>query len=296
MVSPIPEAEWPVSAALVTALLAEQAPALADLPLRPVTHGWDNVVFRLGDDLAVRVPRRSSAVPLIHSEIVWLPRLAPALPTRTPEPVVSGVPSPRFEHPWSVVRWIDGTPAAASSPAQRRPAAAALADVLVALHRPAHPDAPANPWRGVPLDHLAARVEARTGAHPDGVALLQRWRAWSSVPSHAGPPVWLHGDLHPLNVVVDANGALAGVLDWGDLCAGDPATDLAAGWLLFDAPGRRAFRDRCDDSGSLDQATWTRAKAWALHLGLIFASAADDQPLLHAAGRHALEQVLAEAD
>ena len=135
---------------------------------------------------------------------------------------------------------------------------------------------------------------ARSGHAELAEALLPRWEAWSHAPDFDGVDVWLHGDLHPHNIVIGADGRLAGVVDWGDVTAGDPACDLATAWLTFDATGRRLFTERLEEGHPVDAATWVRARAWALHLGLVLLSRPDEFPRLVASGRHALDELCRE--
>ena len=134
----------------------------------------------------------------------------------------------------------------------------------------------------------AARLAATPGF---GEAALSRWREWSAASNYPGPPLWLHGDPHPLNLLVGDDGDLAAILDWGDLTAGDPACDLATAWLCFDAPGRAAFRAAAANPHH-DAAVWTRAQAWALHLAAIFVAHSDDMPQLSAIGEQARAALL----
>ncbi len=290
------------SAGLVRTLLAEQAPALAGLPVERLADGWDNHTFRLGERMVVRLPRHEAAAELHADEVRWLPELGPQLTTATPQPVAVGGPSPHFPHPWSVVEYIPGREAAAVPPAERVALAEDLADFTWSLHVPAPTHAPVNPFRGGSLATEAAdaRVRsrladlARSGHAELAEALLPRWEAWSHAPDFDGVDVWLHGDLHPHNIVIGADGRLAGVVDWGDVTAGDPACDLATAWLTFDATGRRLFTERLEEGHPVDAATWVRARAWALHLGLVLLSRPDEFPRLVASGRHALDELCRE--
>lgn len=284
-----PPAEVSITPALVARLLAEQHPDLAGSPVRLVAEGWDAVVARLGDDLAVRLPRRAAAVPLLRTELRWLPRLAPALGVPTPVPVRRGRPSPTFPWPWSVVRWLDGDVAAAQPVAARSTWAPTLADVVRRLHRPAPPTAPVNPVRGGPLGSRDAAVRARLRTLEDARSLGRLWDRLVTVPGWDRRRTWVHGDLHPGNLVV-RGGHLAGVIDFGDLTAGDPATDLATVWLTFDAHGRDAFRARW--GGRADEAAWQRGRGWALVLASAIRAHADDDPVLGPVGRHGLAEVL----
>jgi aminoglycoside phosphotransferase (APT) family kinase protein len=288
----MPAAEVDVDEPLVRALLAEQHPDLADLPIEVVANGWDNAVVRLGDDLAVRLPRRELAVPLVEHEQRWLPELAPRLPLPIPAPVRVGAPGAGYPWPWSIVPWFDGRTALATPPSDPLAAAEALGRFFAALHRPAPPDAPANPYRGIPLADRD-RITRDAAAHLDGVDLaevLSRWDAFVALPRWAGPALWLHGDPHPGNVLVH-DGRISAVIDFGDITSGDPASDLAVAWMYFPAAGRDVFRAAV---GGVDDDTWQRAHGWALAYGIVLSAHAADNPAYAALGAHVLQAALAD--
>ncbi len=291
----MPPAEVEIDEGLIRRLLRRQHPDLAELPIRIVAHGWDNVLARLGDGLVVRVPRRALAAALVLHEQRWLPLLAPRLPLPIPVPLRTGVAGDGFPWAWSVCPWYPGETAAASPPADPDGAALSLATLLSALHRPAPADAPVNPFRGVPLAARDERVRGyldTLGAAVDRRAVCRRWDAARSLPPYDGPPLWLHGDLHPANLVV-RDAAIAAVIDWGDLTGGDLATDLAIAWMLF-APAERArFRAAL---GGVDECTWRRAAGNALAHALACLARSADAPLLAAMGRRTLATVLADAE
>jgi aminoglycoside phosphotransferase (APT) family kinase protein len=246
---------------LVRALLRDQHPDLADLELRAVSGGWDNQQWRLGEELAVRLPRTGRAPALLHTEQTWLPMLAERLPLPTPAPVRIGKPSSLFEHTWTIARWVEGEPAD-RAPVTRSEAAEVLAGFLRALHHRAPADAPANPSRGIPLAGLQG-VEGWfevIAGHADAGAARDVWEKALAAPAWQGAPLWLHGDLHPANVVV-RDGMLAGVIDFGEMCAGDPATDLSAAWILLPAGTASRFFDAYERA---DDATIARARGWAV--------------------------------
>lgn len=284
----------PLDRALVRDLLADQHPDLLDLPIGEPEHGWDNAVFRLGADLAVRLPRRPEGAALIDAEQRWLPGLAAQVPVEVPTPVRSGEPGLGYPWRWSVCRWVEGTTALSvplTDPTTTARAAAALGGFLAALHHPAPPDAPANPFRGVPLAARAGRlhdalevVRSTPRALGSGreAQVLRFWSERVEEVPWTSPPVWIHGDLHPGNLVF-RDGTLRGVIDWGDLTAGDPATDLAVAWMLFDAGDRDRLRDAV---GSVTDTTWRRAEAWALALSIAYLEGSPDgSPLLEVASR-----------
>ena len=248
----MPAAELDVSEALVRALLEEQHPDLAGRPLRLVANGWDNVLFRLGDDLVARLPRRELAVPLVEHEQRWLPELAPRLPLPIPAPVRVGRPGAGYPWPWSICPWIEGESALVSPPTDLGATAVALGRFLAAVHVPAPAAAPANPFRGIPLAGRTERTLAcarrprRRRRRPPPAA---RCGTSCCTPAWDRPPVWVHGDTHPGNLVV-RDGELVAVVDWGDLTAGDPASDLVVAWMLLPRgappglPHRRGRRRR----------------------------------------------------
>jgi aminoglycoside phosphotransferase (APT) family kinase protein len=290
-----PAAELVIDGALVAGLLAEQHPDLAHLPLRAIDAGWDNALFRLGDQLAVRLPRRAIAAPLIVHEQIWLPRLVEQLSLPIPAPTRIGTPACGYPWHWSVVPWLPGEAADQHmpDPAQARPFAA----FLRSLHTPALAEAPANPVRGGPLHERAPFAEARMQRLSDTTSLItsqirQIWQAALDAPLDA-PPTLLHGDLHPRNVLVE-HGVITGIIDWGDLTSGDPATDLAAIWMLFAEPHAR--QAALAAYGDLSEATLRRAQGWAVVFGvLLLDTGLVDNPRYAAIGeqtlRHLVEQI-----
>jgi aminoglycoside phosphotransferase (APT) family kinase protein len=275
----MPPATEDVSIALVQRLVRDQRPDLGDCPIVRVANGWDNATFRLGDDLAVRLPRRAEAVPLILHEQRYLPDIARHCPVAVPVPVHAGQPTSDFPWPWSIVRWVSGAAAADVGLAGREPAAKGLADFLVSLHMPAEPGVPVNPFRGVPLTDRDAVLVERLGdseRYPDAAALRAVWAQACAAKAWDGPAMMLHGDLHPGNILLAEDGSLAGVIDFGDVGAGDPAVDLAVGWLMFDAGTRHGFMGAFGSAVEAD--TWMRARGWALILSTAMLSNSDDNP------------------
>jgi aminoglycoside phosphotransferase (APT) family kinase protein len=295
-------ADVDVTVDLASELLRAQHPDLAGLPLRVEAFGWDNVVLRLGRDLALRLPRREAAAHLVAHEQDWLPVLAPRLPVPVPLPVRTGHPEPDLGYPyrWSVVPWFAGETVARTDVAGRAAWAGRLGETLAALHLPAPADAPVNPVRGVPLGSRGAAFAERLAPLEPGVADRLRgvWREGVDAPGFDGPPVWLHGDPHPGNLVarVGPDGQqLAAVVDFGDVTSGDPASDLATAWLTFDAAGRTAFREVVDAASGWDEATWVRARGWAAHLTSVLLAHPREHPLMASVGRHALAQLVGPA-
>ncbi|MER6220546.1 aminoglycoside phosphotransferase family protein [Streptomyces sp900105755] len=254
--------EIEISADLVRALLREQHPDLAGLAIHEVAGGWGNQMWRLGDELAVRMQRMDPTPELQLKERRWLPVLAPRLPLPVPTPVRFGAPSERFPRHWTVMTWVPGEPLDHGSISRGTHAADTLAGFLRALHVPAPAEAPAATDRGGrPGDHSDGFENFLRAVAPHDVAADVRavWDDAVAAQAWEGPPVWVHGDLHPANVVVSA-GTLAGVVDFGDLFAGDPAWDLAAAWVLL--PAGRAARF-FDTYARADEAAIRRARGLA---------------------------------
>ena len=301
-----PPAEVRITTDLVHGLLRAQHPDLADLPLRSAAEGWDNAIFRLGRELAVRLPRRQSAAELAVNEHHWLPQLlgdagpggsSQQLPLRVASaPVRTGAPSPSYPWHWSITAWAEGAVATQVPVADRTPAAEDLADFALAFQQPAPAAAPRNPVRGGVLSGRDQAVQQRLDALPPSTAdsLRTLWEDLRDQPAWDGPALWLHGDLHAANLVLGPGQKLRAVLDFGDLTAGDPATDLAAAWLVFDRHGRRVFQNRINAARPTSDATWQRARGWALCIGAALAAHSDDDPVFSTMGQQVLHSVLVD--
>ena len=263
-----PAAEVDIVEPMVRALLAEQHPDLADLPLRELNAGWDNVLWRLGDDLLVRLPRRQLSAHLTVNELRWLPLLAPSLPLPVPSPIRLGVPSDGYPWSWSVVPCFAGRAGDRAEITRPDDAARRLGGFFRALHCEAPPDAPRNPFRGVPLSERADTFEDRLRSLAEELDVDPTRAVWDwavAANQWNGPPVWLHGDAHPANVLI-VGGTVGAVIDFGDVCAGDPATDLASAWMLMPSAAMPAFFTAY---GEVDADLERRALGWAVLFGLM---------------------------
>ena len=266
-----PEAEVDVTPDLVTRLIARQHPDLSHLPLIFEASGWDNVMYRLGDELAVRLPRRTMGARFILSEQTWLQTLAPRLPLLTPAPVSMGKPDLGYPWTWSIVPWLEGQTADLDPPdADQGPV---LAEFFRALHQPAPEDAPHNPVRGSPLatrqdmfDNQLEYLKPRTDLVNDRALAI--WAAGASAPVDL-EGLWVHGDPHPRNVIV-RNGKLRAFIDWGDMTRGDPAVDLSSIWMLLESP---AARLSAMEAYGASEATWARARGWAMYYVVVLLAA-----------------------
>lgn len=290
-----PTAEVTIDPSIVRALLQEQHADLADLPLIEVDEGWDNKLFRLGEDLSVRVPRRAASAALIEHEQRWLPQLSSRLPLPVPVPLRVGRPGCGFPWAWSVVPWFPGHSALLAQPQDPAMTAVALGRFLRALHEPAPENAPHNPWRGVPLAARTKTLEEhlqRLDGLVDRGAILGLWERVLSTPAWPGPPLWIHGDLHPGNLLVSGR-RLSAVIDFGDLTAGDPATDLSVIWMLLSPSARPIFLTAArGEFDPIDDNTLMRARGWALALGLAYLANSLDDEAMAALGRATIDSAL----
>jgi aminoglycoside phosphotransferase (APT) family kinase protein len=287
-----PPAEAEIDVGLVRRLLAAQFPQWSGLPLTPVySAGLDNMMYRLGGELAVRLPRRRASAGQTEKEQRWLPILAPELPLEVPEPVGAGKPGEGYPWHWTVTRWLTGRIAPLEPVADLRQSATVLAEFVTALQSLDARGGPSNEFRGGPLAGREYVVRGSIKAlryELDPGTVTAAWEAALAVPVWQGRAVWLHGDLHPANLLVE-RGRLTAVLDFGLLSVGDPACDLMVAWTFLSAAARELFRDAV----SVD-ATWARGRGWALHLGLMCAAHAADNPVLGAIGRDTVSEVLAD--
>ncbi|MFG2871090.1 aminoglycoside phosphotransferase family protein [Streptomyces sp. NPDC048338] len=260
----------PIDAALARRLITAQFPQWAGLPLEPVEPaGSDHVIHRLGDELAVRLPRHSGATEQAGKEYEWLPRLAPRLPLAVPEPVAVGEPAFGYPWSWAVSRWLAGEVATVEALADCRASAVGLAGFLTALQS-LTPEGPApdagGALSGRPLadrDRGTRAAIARVGGVFDTTDLTGLWESGLRAPGWDRAPVWFHGDFHTGNLLT-VDGRLSAVIDFGGLGIGDPACDLVIAFTLMSADTRAVFREAL----GVDDATWTRGRAWALTTGL----------------------------
>ncbi|GGQ85133.1 phosphotransferase [Kitasatospora griseola] len=265
------ESESEIGEDLVRKLLRDQHPDLAELPVREVAGGWGNQMWRLGPELALRMQRMDTGPEPQLKERRWLPMLAARLPLPIPVPVRDGAPSEAFPKIWTVMTWVEGTPLDHGGITRDDHAAETLAAFLRALHVAAPADAPpAGDFGAHPKDCTGGFEHFLRAAAPAELVdeIRAVWGEAVAAPGWEGPPVWVHGDLHPANVVV-ADGTLAGVVDFGALFAGDPAWDLAAAWLLLPAGGAARF---FDSYAQADGAAVRRARGLAAMKSLFLMS------------------------
>lgn len=260
-----------IDVSLVRRLVAEQFPQWLQLDVRPVdADGWDNRSFRLGDELSVRLPSATGYVPQVAKEIRWLPVLAGALRLPIPEVVGVGVPGAGYPFPWTIRRWIEGTPLTDAADIDGVTVAADLAGFLRELHgvEPAGPRPGAHSaGRGASLRQWDEQTRNAVAVLDGRVEVEGALRLWQeALDAHAAPAraVWFHGDVAPGNLLA-REGRLSAVIDFGLAGVGDPSCDLAIAWAWFDEDERETFRAEL----GADDATWLRGKGWALWKALI---------------------------
>lgn len=277
---------------LVRRLLAGQFPHWADLPIDPVTsYGTDHDIYRLGDDLAARLPRIAGATDQAAKELRWLPKLAPHLPLALPVPLAIGQPAEGYPFAWSVYEWLPGENANGTVDDLNQ-AACDLAAFVRALRQVDTAGAQPRPryGRGGPLiesDTQVRRSIAVLRDRIDGAAVLRSWEESLEAPAWDGAEVWVHGDLMPGNLLV-LEGRLSGVIDFGCLNVGDPACDLLPAWYMFEGESRLRFRAELD----VDDASWLRGRGWALQAVSALAYYWDTNPGMIRQASRALTQVL----
>jgi aminoglycoside phosphotransferase (APT) family kinase protein len=259
------EGQVDIDAELVRRLLDAQFPEWARLPLAPVASmGTVNALYRLGDELVVRLPLVGRWADGLDNELEWLPRLAPLLPLAVPEPVAAGEPGESYPFRWAVYRWLDGEPWSldrVDDPWQAAEELAEFAHVLQAVD-PAGEPRPRPASHGGPLrsrDEGVRAALAAAGAAVDTAAIARAWDRALEVPVWDRPGVWVHSDLLAGNVLV-REGRLHAVIDWGGAGVGDPAANAVAGWSLFSGKSRAAYRAAL----AVDDDTWERGRGWAL--------------------------------
>jgi aminoglycoside phosphotransferase (APT) family kinase protein len=287
--------EIEVTEPIVRGLIDEQFPRWRDLPLRAVSWGTVNAVYRLGADLCVRVPRRAEWAAGLEQEVRWLPVLAPSLPVPIPQPVALGAPSDDYPVAWAVYTWLDGTPMLEVRRVDQTAIAEELAGFVAAMQRIGLPSDPPASNRRVPL---AARDEPVRASIPrlavdgiDVVAVTAAWEHALSAPTWSGAPVWIHGDLMPTNLLIRGDGRLAGVLDFGACTTGDPACESLLAWMTLTSASRARYRELV----ALDDAAWARARGWALSVAVLAAPYYRRTfPVFAGVARRAIGEVLAD--
>jgi aminoglycoside phosphotransferase (APT) family kinase protein len=285
--------EFDIDDELVARLLADQQPALADLPISRVESvGTVNALFRIGDDQCARLPLGERWGESLRRELHWLPRLRDGVSLQIPEPVFEGEPTPWYPSPWAVFRWIEGDTYSDALVDDEREAARTLATFVLELRAVAiPPDAPhagRDPLRTLDVETREA-IGASSGVIDRDASLLA-WERALQAPVWDGRPTWIHADLLRPNLLVHG-GRLTAVIDFGGAGIGDPATDVIAAWAVFGSSGRAAYRASLE----VDDGTWERARGIALHqAALIIPYYAESNPDFVALAKRTVEEILAD--
>jgi aminoglycoside phosphotransferase (APT) family kinase protein len=284
-------------ASLVRCLIAAQFPQWAHLSITPVdSAGTDNAIYRLGEDLAVRLPRIHWAVNQIDKEFRWLRYLAPSLPLAIPVPLVKGEPGQGYPWHWAIYPWLEGENETIDRIADPLQTAIKLAQFITALQQI---DATGGPLavdhnsRGASLatrDREVRQAIAAMRGTIDTDAATRVWEAALQTPQWNRDPVWFHGDMLPGNLLFK-RGRLSAVIDFGGLAVGDPACDLMIAWGLFSGESRKVFRAALE----VDDATWERGRGHALAQAVIFIPYyIDSNPVGVGYARRAIDEILAD--
>jgi len=284
---------------VVRRLLARQFPEWARLPLEPVEpRGTDNALFRLGEELVVRLPRLERTNVVLEKELRWLPTIAPLLPLEAPRVVETGEPTDEYPFVWAVYTWLEGenaTPERIGDPRRLVDDLVGFISALQAIDASLGPPPGAHNFlRGAPVRRLDEHVRTTIdvlGSRLDADELTAVWDDSLDAPDWTGAPIWVHGDLDSRNLLV-RDGRLACVLDFGCLGVGDPACDVMAAWKLLPRESRPRFRSAL----GVDDATWVRARGWVLAqaLGALVYYTPETNPTLYGEAERWLVDVLAE--
>lgn len=240
------------------------------LAKRSLPRWWDNRTFRLGDRLAVRLPSADGYVAGLVREEHTLATLSSRFHVPIPRVAATGAPSVTFNRPWSVREWIEGRTLTAVDTRERENAISTVGDTLRELQSC---DTVGGPWAGRTSAYRGCHVSAVGDEVQDRLPLLTERHAegcralWDAAVATVwtGPPVWVHGDVAPGNMLFDDSGHLAALIDFGQTCVGDPACDLAFAWLSCRSHERDRLRGRLE----LPEDAWLRGAAWALWKALI---------------------------
>lgn len=285
--------EIEISAGLVQRLLQAQFPQWANLPLSAITPaGTDNTMFKLGENLVARLPRTERAAENIEKECKWLPDLAPRLPLPIPTPIAQGRPNADYSLPWAICHLLPGVNLSVTRIDDLHQAAIDMGQFVSALQQISAANGPINK-RGMQLSARDAETRAAITQLEGTIDVERATKLWDSAletPQWNGPPKWLHGDLHPGNMLVK-DGRVSAVIDFGSCGVGDPSADLMVAWTVLDADSRKTFRSIVKP----DDATWVRGRGWAFTMGIVaYPYYRETNPVFAAVAKRAMDEALAD--
>jgi aminoglycoside phosphotransferase (APT) family kinase protein len=287
-----------VSVGTVRELVDAQFPQWRALPITHLASaGTVNAIFRIGDELAARLPLRLQDVErarrALESEAAAAGELLGRTRFATPEVVALGAPGAGYPLAWSVQTWLPGVVAADEDPGGSEAFARDLAEFIRGVRAI---ETKGRTFRGtgrggeLPAhDQWMAACLERSESLLDVPRLRLMWSRMRELPRMA-PDTMTHGDLIPANVLV-CDGRLVGVIDVGGLGPADPALDLVAAWHLLEDGPRQVLRDElgCED---LD---WQRGEAWAFEqaMGLVWYYAVSN-PSMSQLGQRTLARIMSD--
>lgn len=288
------DGEFHIDDDLVRGLIADQLPAWSGLELRRIeTSGTVNVIYRLGTDKLVRLPRLDAFSNGPLREARWLPEFASRVPLQIPEHLVLGTPTEAYASAWSVLSWIPGDNATPASLSDLNRTAEQLGEFVLALRKVGTEGAPDGSYCGHGLAGRDADARRAIGQLPDGFdrsALIEVWESCLAAPVWNGEPTWFHSDLHSGNLLA-RDGDLVAVIDFEGCSVGDPSSDLIAAWWLFAEPSRITFRETVNP----DEASWRRGKGWALYMAVAaIPYYGVTNPGFTDMARHAIDEILSD--
>ncbi|WP_248929180.1 aminoglycoside phosphotransferase family protein [Paenibacillus hamazuiensis] len=278
------DAEWNIAEELALRLIGSQFPQLLSLKIRHLGYGWDNTVFRVGDEYVFRFPRRTAAVRLIKTEMNILPKLEGVIRLPYPKPIFFGKEHEEYPAPFLGYPYLPGRFPIGLTDGQRASSTAALAQFLKSLHAfPVH----IAVENGIEHDHrnltdVASRKKKMLGflsdlaphlradEHRAIADYLDRLQTDRVTPKG----VFLHGDLHFKNILVDESGAISGIIDWGDMNIGHPACDLNIAYSFLPPFARSDF---FSEYGEVDEETKVLARLIAVYIPMLILLQAIDQ-------------------
>ncbi|MGB0934552.1 MAG: aminoglycoside phosphotransferase family protein [Alphaproteobacteria bacterium] len=283
--------ETKLSIEIIRELLNDQFPDWADLSIKPLSHqGTDNVMLKLGNDKIIRLPRTQRSEASLIKECLWLPIIGDRLSIQIPHIIGNGQPSKEYPYQWAIVNFLQGSSPSDNNPLDLAQAAIDLSRVRKELQSVDTTDAPlcSRKYPSIIHDAETSPLIPALSDTFDSAQITKLWEAALDLAPWQGNPVWLHGDIHTGNLLVQ-DGAITGIIDFGMSGIGDPACDLMVAWTLFTKDTRQIFHDAV----APDQATWNRAKAYALHFGIMaYSYYKDRDPFVANIAKNTLGEVI----